>query len=35
LMTSTLFLKVMQKVPAWQTDQQECILFGIWISNIC
>lgn len=29
LMTSSLFLKVMQKVPAWQTDQQECILFGI------
>lgn len=35
LMTSSLFLNVMQKYPAWQPEQQECILFGIWVIKIC
>ena len=32
---SPLFLNVMTKYPAWRPEQEECILFGTWIINIC
>lgn len=35
LLNSSLFLEVMQKYVAWQPEQQQRILFGTWISNIC